>query len=157
MVAPYIEKMTRSELMAIMVGGFSNTAGGVLGAYVMMLQGYFPDIAGHLITASLLSAPAAFIFAKVLVPETEEPLTRGEVKMDVKVQDANILDAVSSGTTVGWLAQRGLKEPYEAALMAQGKKRPASGFWLYDVASGKTEWFDKKDKPQAPGKGACLN
>ena len=101
-VAPYIEKMTRSELMAIMVGGFSNTAGGVLGAYVMMLQGYFPDIAGHLITASLLSAPAAFIFAKVLVPETEEPLTRGEVKMDVKVQDANILDAVSSGTTVGW-------------------------------------------------------
>jgi CNT family concentrative nucleoside transporter len=101
-VAPYIEKMTRSELMAIMVGGFSNTAGGVLGAYVMMLQGYFPHIAGHLITASLLSAPAAFIFAKILVPETEEPLTRGEVKMDVKVQDANILDAVSNGTTVGW-------------------------------------------------------
>jgi len=101
-VAPYIEKMTRSELMAIMVGGFSNTAGGVLGAYVMMLQGYFPEIAGHLITASLLSAPAAFIFAKVLVPETEEPLTRGEVKMDVKVQDANILDAISNGTTVGW-------------------------------------------------------
>ena len=101
-VAPYIEKMTRSELMAIMVGGFSNTAGGVLGAYVMMLQGYFPEIAGHLITASLLSAPAAFIFAKVLVPETEEPLTRGDVKMDVKPQDANILDAVSNGTTVGW-------------------------------------------------------
>lgn len=101
-VAPYIEKMTRSELMAIMVGGFSNTAGGVLGAYVMMLQGYFPHIAGHLITASLLSAPAAFIFAKVLVPETEEPLTSGEVKMDVKVTDANILDAVSNGTTVGW-------------------------------------------------------
>jgi len=101
-VAPYIEKMTRSELMAIMVGGFANTAGGVLGAYVLMLKGYFPNIAGHLITASLLSAPAAFIFAKVLVPEKEEPLTRGEVKMDVKVQDANILDAVSSGTTVGW-------------------------------------------------------
>ncbi|MBX7184003.1 MAG: hypothetical protein K1Y01_02565 [Vicinamibacteria bacterium] len=101
-VAPYIEKMTRSELMAIMVGGFSNTAGGVLGAYVLMLQGYFPKIAGHLITASLLSAPAAFIIAKVMVPEKDEPLTRGEVKMDVKVQDANILDAVSSGTTVGW-------------------------------------------------------
>jgi CNT family concentrative nucleoside transporter len=101
-VAPYIEKMTRSELMAIMVGGFSNTAGGVLGAYVLMLQGYFPKIAGHLITASLLSAPAAFIIAKVMVPEKEEPLTRGEVKMDVAVQDANILDAVSSGTTVGW-------------------------------------------------------
>ena len=101
-VAPYIEKMTRSELMAIMVGGFSNTAGGVLGAYVLMLQGYFPKIAGHLITASLLSAPAAFIIAKVMVPEKEEPLTRGKVKMEVKVQDANILDAVSNGTAVGW-------------------------------------------------------
>jgi CNT family concentrative nucleoside transporter len=101
-VAPYIEKMTRSELMAIMVGGFSNTAGGVLGAYVLMLQGYFPKIAGHLITASLLSAPAAFIIAKVMVPEKDEPLTRGEVRMDVKLEDANILDAVSSGTTVGW-------------------------------------------------------
>ena len=101
-VAPYIEKMTRSELMAIMVGGFSNTAGGVLGAYVLMLQGYFPKIAGHLITASLLSAPAAFIIAKVMVPEKEEPLTRGDVKMNVQPQDANILDAVSNGTTVGW-------------------------------------------------------
>ena len=101
-VAPYIEKMTRSELMAIMVGGFSNTAGGVLGAYVLMLQGHFPKIASHLITASLLSAPAGFIIAKVMVPEKEEPLTRGEVKLDVKVQDANILDAVSNGTTVGW-------------------------------------------------------
>lgn len=101
-VAPYIEKMTRSELMAIMVGGFANTAGGVLGAYVMMLKGYFPNIASHLISASLLSAPAAFIFAKVLVPEKEEPLTKGTVKMDVKVQDANLLDAISNGTTVGW-------------------------------------------------------
>ena len=101
-VAPYIEKMTRSELMAIRVGGFSNTAGGVLGAYVLMLQGYFPKIAGHLITASLLSAPAAFIIAKVMVPEKEEPLTRGDVKMNVQPQDANILDAVSNGTTVGW-------------------------------------------------------
>jgi len=101
-VAPYIATMTRSELMAIMVGGFSNTAGGVLGAYVLMLQGYFPKIAGHLITASLLSAPAGFIIAKVMIPETEEPLTRGTVKMDVPVQDANILDAVSNGTTVGW-------------------------------------------------------
>lgn len=101
-VAPYIEKMTRSELMAIMVGGFANTAGGVLGAYVLMLQGYFPNIAAHLISASLLSAPAAFIIAKVLVPETGEPLTKGTVKMDVKVQDANVLDAIASGTTTGW-------------------------------------------------------
>lgn len=101
-VRPYIEKMTRSELMAIMVGGFSNTAGGVLGAYVMMLAGYFPNIASHLITASLLSAPAAFIFAKIMVPERETPLTRGEVRMEVAIEDANVIDAASSGATVGW-------------------------------------------------------
>ena len=101
-VRPFIEKMTRSELMAIMVGGFANTAGGVLGAYVLMLVGFFPNIAAHLISASLLSAPAAFIIAKVMVPEREEPLTRGEVKMDVPIEDANILDAAANGTTVGW-------------------------------------------------------
>jgi CNT family concentrative nucleoside transporter len=101
-VRPYIEKMTRSELMAIMVGGFANTAGGVLGAYVMMLSGYFPNIASHLIAASLLSAPAAFIFAKVMVPEKEQPMTGGDMKMEVEIQDANLIDAASSGTTVGW-------------------------------------------------------
>jgi nucleoside transporter len=101
-VRPFIEKMTRSELMAIMVGGFANTAGGVLGAYVLMLVGFFPNIAAHLISASVLSAPAAFIMAKVMVPEKEEPMTRGEVKMDVPVEDANILDAAANGTTVGW-------------------------------------------------------
>jgi concentrative nucleoside transporter, CNT family len=101
-VRPFIEKMTRSELMAIMVGGFANTAGGVLGAYILMLVGYFPNIAAHLISASILSAPAAFIMAKVMVPEREEPLTRGEVKMEVPIEDANILDAAANGSTVGW-------------------------------------------------------
>jgi CNT family concentrative nucleoside transporter len=101
-VRPFIAKMTRSELMAIMVGGFANTAGGVLGAYVLMLVGYFPNIAAHLISASVLSAPAAFIMAKVMVPEKEEPLTRGDVKMDVPIEDANILDAAANGSTVGW-------------------------------------------------------
>lgn len=101
-VRPYLDRMTRSELNAIMVGGFANTAGGVLGAYVMMLSGYFPNIAAHLISASLLSAPAAFIFAKILVPEREEPATMGEVKMEVPIEDANVLDAASNGTTVGW-------------------------------------------------------
>ena len=101
-VRPYIAGMTRSELMAIMGGGFANTAGGVLGAYIMMLSGYFPNIASHLISASLLSAPAAFIFAKVLVPEREEPMTRGDVKFDVPIEDANLVDAAANGTTIGW-------------------------------------------------------
>jgi nucleoside transporter len=101
-VRPFIATMTRSELMAIMVGGFANTAGGVLGAYVLMLSGYFPNIAAHLISASVLSAPAAFIMAKVMVPEREQPSTMGTVKMDVPIEDANVLDAAANGSTVGW-------------------------------------------------------
>ena len=101
-VRPYLEKMTRSELMAIMVGGFSNTAGGVLGAYILMLVGFFPNIAAHLISASLLSAPAGFIIAKVMLPEKEEPLTRGNIRLDAASEDANILDAAANGSTVGW-------------------------------------------------------
>ena len=101
-VRPFIERMTRSELMAIMVGGFANTAGGVLGAYILMLIGYFPNIAAHLIAGSVLSAPAAFVIAKVMVPEKEDPLTRGELKMEVPIEDANILDAAANGTTIGW-------------------------------------------------------
>jgi len=101
-VRPFIERMTRSELMAIMVGGFANTAGGVLGAYILMLIGYFPNIAAHLISGSVLSAPAAFIIAKVMVPEKEDPLTRGELKMEVPIEDANVLDAAANGTTIGW-------------------------------------------------------
>src|SRR4030095_13296124 len=100
-IRPYIEKMTRSELNAIMVGGFANTAGGVLGAYILMLSGYFPNIAAHLISASILSAPAAFIVAKVMVPEREKPATIGDGAMDVPTEDVNLLDAAANGSTVG--------------------------------------------------------
>src|SRR5207247_10581719 len=88
-VRPFIEKMTRSELMAIMVGGFANTAGGVLGAYILMLSGYFPNIAAHLISAWILSAPAAFILAKVMVPERGQPATLGDVELDVPAEAVN--------------------------------------------------------------------
>ena len=67
-----------------------------------MLVGYFPNIAAHLISASVLSAPAAFIIAKVMVPEREQPLTRGDADAHVAVEDANLLDAAANGTTVGW-------------------------------------------------------
>ena len=100
-VKPYIERMTRSELNAIMVGGFANTAGGVLGAYILMLSGYFPNIAAHLISASILSAPAAFVVAKIMVPEREKPATLGEAAIEVPTEDVNLLDAAASGSTVG--------------------------------------------------------
>lgn len=100
-VRPYLEKMTRSELNAIMVGGFANTAGGVLGAYILMLSGYFPNIAAHLISASILSAPAAFIVAKIMVPERDKPLTVGDAPADIPSEDVNLLDAAANGSSVG--------------------------------------------------------
>jgi nucleoside transporter len=100
-VRPYLPKMTRSELNAIMVGGFANTAGGVLGAYILMLSGYFPNIAAHLISASILSAPAGFIVAKIMVPEREKPVTTGTLELDTPTEDVNLLDAAANGSSVG--------------------------------------------------------
>jgi len=100
-VKPYVHTMTQSELMAVMVGGFATVAGGVLAAYVGMLQSTFPDIAGHLIAASVMSAPAALVIAKVLLPETEESPTAGEVSFSVEKDTANLIDAAARGAGEG--------------------------------------------------------
>jgi len=100
-VRPYVEKMTDSELMAVMTGGFATVAGGVMGAYVLFLKDYFPNIAGHLISASVLSAPAALVMAKVMFPELGMPATKGKVKLNVEIKDVNILDAAASGASSG--------------------------------------------------------
>lgn len=99
-VKPFIGAMTRSELMAVMTGGFATVAGGVLAAYVEMLSGPFPDIGGHLIAASVLSAPAALLIAKVMVPETETPATT-TLEMSAERPHANVIDAAAGGATVG--------------------------------------------------------
>jgi len=100
-VKPYVADMTNSELLAIMVGGFANTAGGVLAAYVGMLHQYFPDIAGHLIAQSVMSAPAALVCAKIAMPETGTPKTLGHVKMGREKLDANVIDAAARGASEG--------------------------------------------------------
>ncbi len=101
-IKPYVKDMTNSELMCIMVGGFANTAGSVLVAYVGMLHSYFPDIAGHLIAQSVMSAPAALVCAKIVMPETGKPLTSGEnVHMQKEGIDANAVDAAARGATEG--------------------------------------------------------
>lgn len=100
-IRPYVEKMTRSELLCVMVGGMATVAGGVMAAYVLMLQKSFPDIAGHLLAASVMSAPAALVCAKMLVPETEKPVTMGRVEVAYKDPSVNVLDAAANGTTTG--------------------------------------------------------
>lgn len=100
-VRPYVSEMTQSELMAVMTGGMATIAGGVMAAYVGILKDYLPNIAGHLLAASIMSAPAALVMAKIIIPETEEPKTKGIVKLNVKITDANIIDAAANGATTG--------------------------------------------------------
>ena len=101
MVAPFIKRMTESELAAVMTGGFATVAGGVLAAYVGLLDKVVPDIAGHLIAASVMSAPAALVIAKVMWPETEESETAGEASVEVDTPDVNLIDAAARGATEG--------------------------------------------------------
>lgn len=98
-VKPYVAKMTQSELMAIMVGGFAGVAGGVLAAYVGMLRQYFPDIAGHLIATSVMSAPASLLIAKVVLPEKE--VVQAEAHLSGESPYANVVDAAASGAAEG--------------------------------------------------------
>ena len=104
-VRPYIAKMTQSELITMMIGGMAHIAGGVLAAYVGMLGGGDPEqqafFAKHLLAASIMAAPATLVIAKILVPETGEPLTRGTVKMEVEKTTANVIDAAASGAGDG--------------------------------------------------------
>ena len=83
-VRPYIGRMTQSELMAVMTAGFATVAGGVMAAYVAMLKDVIPSIAGHLMAASIMSAPAALALAKIVVPETETPETQGTHKVGLQ-------------------------------------------------------------------------
>lgn len=100
-IKPFIEKMTYSELACIMSGGMATVAGGVMASYVGMLSGNFPEIAGHLIAASVMSAPAALVFAKILVPETEVPETSGSIDLQVEKVDQNLIDAAARGCSEG--------------------------------------------------------
>ncbi len=100
LIRPFVDKMTRSELMAVMTGGFATVAGGVMGAYVLFLSS-IPNIAGHLVMASIMSAPAALAIAKVMVPETEESLTAGEVKIVFEKTASNAIEAAAIGASDG--------------------------------------------------------
>ena len=104
-VRPYIPRMTESELITMMIGGMAHIAGGVLAAYVGMLGGGDPEqqayYAKHLLAASIMAAPATLVVAKLLIPETGEPLTRGTVKMEVEKTASNIIDAAAGGAADG--------------------------------------------------------
>jgi len=95
MVRPYLERMTRSELFCVMTTGMATIAGSVLVAYAKMLGEQ--DYAGHLVTASLLSAPAGVMVAKLMVPETETPVTHVAAGALVARSSINVIDAAAEG------------------------------------------------------------
>ncbi len=105
-VRPYISRMTESELLTMMVGGMATIAGGVLAAYITMLGGADEAMrlfyAKHLLSASIMAAPATIVIAKILKPETEESLTRGEVKLHVEKTATNVIEAAANGAADGW-------------------------------------------------------
>ena len=106
MIRPFIPTLTRSQLMTVMAGGFATIAGSVLGAYVSMLGGDTDEgraqMAKHLLTASLMSAPAAIVFAKIMVPERESvPSESRAATSSLPRTTANVMDAAAEGATDG--------------------------------------------------------
>lgn len=102
-VKPYLQKMTQSELNALMCGGFATIAGSVLAVYVSFLGAEYGP---HLLTASVMSAPAAFVMAKIMLPETEVSATSGAVEFKVEPTANNVIEAAANGTSDGlklWL------------------------------------------------------
>ncbi len=100
MVKPFVKNMTKSELMAVMTGGFATVSGGVLAIYVSWLSN-IPGIAGHLLAASVMSAPAALVVAKIIYPENEKSETSGNINVTIEQTNINAMEALSNGATDG--------------------------------------------------------
>lgn len=101
MVRPFLAGMTRSEFFCLLTASMANVASSTLGVYVAALQPYFPNIAGHLVSASLLSAPAAIVIAKIMEPETGEPATTGRMVAPEVGRHPSWMEAVIAGTQDG--------------------------------------------------------
>jgi len=101
LIRPYIAKMTSSEIGAIMTVGFATVAGGVFGIYVTMMEGSVPGIGGHLLAASVMSAPMGLAFAKVIFPETGTPETLGHDASQPPSAHLNLVDAAAGGASDG--------------------------------------------------------
>jgi len=95
-IRPFLNKMTRSELMCVMTSGMAHISGGIMGAYIA-----YGIEAKHLLAAVIMTAPGTILLAKMLVPETETPVTAGTVKIDIPRIDANIVGAAARGTGEG--------------------------------------------------------
>jgi CNT family concentrative nucleoside transporter len=113
MIKPYLKDMTKSEILTIMVGGMATIAGGVMAAYVQILGSAYSVkhgiplleaqqlFATQLLGASVMAAPAAIVISKIILPEAEEPVTKGTVKVEVEKDAANVIEAAANGAGSG--------------------------------------------------------
>ncbi|MBN2584074.1 MAG: nucleoside transporter [Planctomycetes bacterium] len=139
-VRPYLGRMTQSELCTVLAAGMATIASTVMAFYVSLLKGPFPTIAGHLISASVLSAPAAIVMSKVLVPETGEPVTLGRTVSVEHERESSAIAAIISGATAGLklvfgivallIALLGLLAIVNLLLGALGHRAALAGNWL---------------------------
>src|SRR5438094_9882982 len=95
-IRPFLNKLTKSELMCVMTSGMAHISGGIMAAYIS-----FGIEAKHLLTAVIMTAPGTIMMAKMIVPETEVPKTMGIVRLEIERTDVNVIDAAGRGTTEG--------------------------------------------------------
>ena len=129
-VKPYIARMTPSELNALMTGGFATIAGSVLAVYMGILG---PEVGPHLLTASVLSAPAALLVAKIMLPETEESATGRRVELRFERSADNLIEAAANGTSDGlklWLNVIAMLLAFMALVALVNWPLGALGDWL---------------------------
>ncbi len=135
-VKPYLSKMTMSELNALMTGGFATVAGSVLAVYMGVVG---PEIGQHLLTASLLSAPAAFVIAKIIRPEVDQPVTGRHVKFRIERTAHNLIEAAANGTQDGlklWLNVIAMLIAFTALVELVNWPLGSLGVWAFEMDAG---------------------
>ena len=136
-VKPYVPAMTQSELLARMVGGMSTISGGVMAVSISLGAD-----AVAILTTSVMAAPCGLYLAKILYPETEEPVTRGEVKMTVERQHANVIDAAAAGASDGTMLAINV-----AAMLIAFLAFLAMFDYVLAGVPGAVEWIDTRVLP----------
>jgi len=131
-IRPYLERMTRSELCTVLAAGMATVSSNILAVYVFSLRQYFPTIAGHLISASVLSAPAAIVMSKILLPESETPDTLGVSVKPHYDRENNVLEAIINGANAGVRLIAGI-----VALLVAVLGLVAALDWLLGAAGGR--------------------
>lgn len=142
-VLPYLKNMTNSELCTILAAGMSTTASNVLALYVFMLQGVFPAIAGHLVSASVMSAMAAIVMSKIIMPETEKPGTLGLDVAPYYEKESTIMEAIIRGANEGVKMVVGIVALLLAFLgivALADLVLAGAGAWLNDMAGMRIDW-----------------